>query len=241
MDASDDVIDVDIKNAKQHPNFSTFVSWMMSECGVDESELDFGSDDGDKLEDMISWISFLFQKGKNKSRVAPTSSLPNHSTQPGVLTVFTDAKAVEAGKVPQTCVLNREVVARYFDPTTHKASTTSEYQKTFSSCAPPARVVQRPKAAEELAKQADLRSAFAMSSKGSGPGAAVDVREEISQQPPIPTTLTLEQELEKMMDEESIPSPRPSRASLAADTSGRGKGKGIMPGILVSDVVAVVV
>ena len=65
MDASDDVIDSDIKNAKQHPSFSTFVSWMMSECGVDESDLDFGSDDGDKLEDMISWISFLFQKGKN--------------------------------------------------------------------------------------------------------------------------------------------------------------------------------
>ena len=212
---SDDVMDSDIKNAKQHPNFGAFVSWMELEYGVEPG--DFGSDDGDKLEDMVSWISFLFKKNKNKSQ--------------GVLTVFADAKPGGVGQVPQTTVVNTEVIAKYFDPSTHKSSTAAEYQETFAKCAPPVRVVQRPKppAAEEVCKQADLRAVFAMSSKGSG--AAVPDGQEISQSPSpsTPVRLTLEEELEKMMDEESMGGGSPSPAGpfpAARGRGGRGKGKG---------------
>ena len=205
MDASDDVIDSDIKNAKQHPNFGKCVSWMELEYGVEPG--DFGSDDGDKLEDMVSWICFLFKNGNNKSHVAPTASATMTTMPPlksGVLTVFQDAKSVGVAQVPQTTVINREVMAKYFDPSTHKASTAAEYQEKFAKCAPPVHVVQRPKppAAEEVCKQADLRSVFAMSSKGLG--AAVPNAPEISQQPSTHPELTLEQSLEKLMDEESL-------------------------------------
>ena len=66
-------LNFDIAEAKKHPKFQAFVQYTRKAEGL-EDEWEFGSEGGDNLEDMVSWIMYLHKHNGSLAAPQPPAS-----------------------------------------------------------------------------------------------------------------------------------------------------------------------
>ena len=158
--------------------------------------------------------------------------------------IFVEESSLATAAVPPVTTVNRESIAAFFDPKTCSSTEqerVAQFQKVHQKHLAAVEVVVRPtmSKAEEAAKQADIRHSFQVSAAAvektgdpsssapavsSGHSGPAEPALGLSSSPPA----SLEQELEKLMDEEETllesTKPTKSRAPKAKSKPQDGSG-----------------
>ncbi len=145
---------------------------------------------------------------------------------------FVDAKAANLPDTLKPAGVTKEMLSTFFDPEVCKSSEKDRavvFQGAADRSLQATEIVLRPststaKKAEEMAKQADIRNSFLMSSQKPEMATGAAEADPVGTVGATSTTTTLEEELEKMMDAEAA---EEEMAGVSADVppapSGRAK------------------